>query len=215
MQNKYDSQLKNLKGKLYALLYKIENAIELSLKVLSGRDNALAKKVIDGEKEINRLEQNIEADCLGLLLLEHPLAGDFREVSAALKVITDLERIGDQARDICEICLTFGDESYIKKLIHIPEMGAIAANMVKESVHAYIAGDMEVAKSLDHYDDKVDELFGVLVAELTSLIKQDSANTEQAIKFILIAKYFERIADHAVNIGEWAEYAITGKHKES
>ena len=211
--NKFEQELKYMKEKLYLMLHKIEAAIYGSMTVLVSRNARLAQTIIDNDAEINALEREIEHDCLKLLLIDHPFAGDFREVSATLKVITDLERIGDQARDICRLTLKFGEEDYIKKLVHIPEMGRIVCNMVKESVHSYIAGDLEQAAALEHDDDKVDGLFEVLKAELVELIQKDPSSAEQAILFILIAKYLERIADHAVNIGEWTEYCVTGKHK--
>jgi phosphate transport system protein len=144
--------------------------------------------------------------------MEHPVANDFHEVSAALKMITDLERIGDQACEIAEITTHFGDEEYIKKLEHIPQMAVIVIQMVKDGVQAYINRDLKLARSLDKTDDKVDEMFDVVMHDLTALIKKNPDNAEQAIMFMMITKYLERIGDHAVNIGEWVEYAITGNH---
>ncbi|MEG1529539.1 MAG: phosphate signaling complex protein PhoU, partial [Clostridia bacterium] len=153
---------------------------------------------------------DIEQHCLKVLLMEHPVASDFREITAALKMITDLERIGDQARDICEIVLQFSDEKYIKELVHIPQMAKIASDMVKDSVYAYVNADLAVATSLDKHDDVVDNMFQEIKQELIALVRENSDNTEQAMYFLMIAKYLERIADHAVNIGEWVEYALTG-----
>jgi phosphate transport system protein len=130
-------------------------------------------------------------------------------------MITDLERIGDQARDIAEIATQFGDEEYIKKLEHIPQMAVIVIQMVKDGVQAYINRDLELARSLDKTDDKVDNLFNTVMADLTTLIKKNPDNAEQAILFMMITKYLERIGDHAVNIGEWVEYAITGNRPEN
>jgi phosphate transport system protein len=144
--------------------------------------------------------------------MEQPTAGDFREITAALKMITDLERIGDCARDIADITMQFTDKEYIKKLENIPEMAVVAIQMVNEGVKAYINRDVELARSLDTTDDKVDGLFTVVMHDLTVLIKQDPENAEQAILFMMITKYLERIGDHAVNIGEWVEYSITGVH---
>jgi len=144
--------------------------------------------------------------------MEHPVASDFREVSAALKMITDLERIGDQARDIAEIATQLGDGEYIKQLVHIPQMAVIVIAMVKDGVQAYINRDLALARSLDRTDDKVDELFNVVMSDLTALIKKNPDDAEQAVMFMMITKYLERIGDHAVNIGEWVEYAITGNH---
>jgi phosphate transport system protein len=144
--------------------------------------------------------------------MEHPVARDFREVTAALKMITDLERIGDQAWDIAEITTQFGDEEYVKKLEHVPKMAVIVTEMVKDGVQAYISKDLELARSLDITDDEVDGLFNTVMADLIALIKENPDNAEQAIMLMMITKYLERIGDHAVNIGEWVEYAITGNH---
>jgi phosphate transport system protein len=158
------------------------------------------------------MERDIEQSCLKILMVEHPVAGDFRELSAVLKMLTDLERIGDQARDIAEIATQFGDEEYIKKVVHIPQMAVIVTQMVKDGVQSYINRDLELARSLDRTDDKVDELFNTVKNDLIEMIKKNPGNAEQAVMFIMIDKYLERIGDHAVNIGEWVEYAITGNH---
>ena len=142
--------------------------------------------------------------------MEHPVASDFHDISATLKMITDLERIGDQAWDIAEIVTQFGDEEYVKKLEHIPQMAVIVIQMVKDGVHAHIIRDLAPARSLDKTHDKVDNLFNTVMADLTVLIKNNPDSAEQAIMFMMITKYLERIGDHAVNIGEWVEYAITG-----
>ena len=147
--------------------------------------------------------------------MEHPVASDFREVAAALKMITDHERIGDQASDIAEIITQFGDEEYIKKVEHIPQMAVIVIQMVRDGVQAYINRDIELARSLDRTDDKVDALFNTVMSDLVALIKKNPDNAEQAILFMMITKYLERIGDHAVNIGEWVEYGITGNRPNS
>ena len=207
---RYEKDLNEVFDNLMVMCRHIETAIEMCMKALVERDSNFAQQVFDEEKATNKLERKIESDCLRLLMMETPVASDFREVSAALKMITDLERIGDQARDIAEIALQFGDEAYIKELVHIPQMGAIVIQMIRDSVQSYINKDLELARYLEKADDKVDELFVTVMEDLTELIKKDPDNAEQAIKFMLINKYLERIGDHAVNIGEWVEYAITG-----
>jgi len=211
----YEKELKGIFDSLVLMCRHIEVAIEKCVKSLTDRDFELAKEVYDEEKLIDNLERDIEQSCLKILLMEHPVARDFREVSAALKMITDLERIGDQARDIAEITTQFGDKEYIKKLEHIPLMAIIVIQMVKDGVQAYINRDIELARSLDITDDKVDELFNTVMADLIALIKKNPDNAEQAIMLMMITKYFERIGDHAVNIGEWVEYAITGNHPKT
>ena len=208
----YEKELKGIFDNLVLMCRHIEDAIEKCVKSLTERDFELAKEVYEEEKLIDNLERDIEQSCLKILLMEHPVARDFREVSAALKMITDLERIGDQARDIAEITTQLGDGEYIKKLEHISLMAVIVIQMVKDGVQAYINRDLELARSLDKTDDKVDELFNTVMADLIELIKKNPDNAEQAIMFMMITKYLERIGDHAVNISEWVEYAITGNH---
>ena len=208
----YERELKGVFDNLVLMCRHIETAIEKCVRALSERDFELAAEVFEEDKLIDRMERDIEQSCLKILVMEHPVASDFREVTAALKMITDLERIGDQTRDIAEITVQFGEAEYIKKAVHIPQMAAIVIQMVKDGVQAYINRDLELARSLDKTDDKVDDLFNVVMAELTALIKKNPDNAEQAVMFMMITKYLERIGDHAVNIGEWVEYAITGSH---
>ena len=177
------------------------------------RDTELAREVMQEDKNIDNTEREIEPDCLKILLMERPVASDFRDVSAALKMITDLERIADQAADISEISLQFGQEEFIKEPEHIAQMAKLAIGMVKDGVQSYINRDLETARGLDKRDDRVDELFETIKQDLIELIRRDPANADQAILFMMIAKYLERIGDHAVNIGEWVEYAVTGYHK--
>ena len=213
IRNKYEEELTTVFNKLIVMCRTVEIAIEKSVNSLVHRDTELAGEVIKEDKNVDNLEHEIEQDCLKILLMEHPVASDFRDVSAALKMITDLERIADQAADISEITFQFGDEQFIKEPSHIKEMAKLATGMVKDSVQSYINRDLELARSLDRRDDGVDNLFGKIKGELVELIKKDGRNADQAILFMMIAKYIERIADHAVNIGEWVEYAITGYHK--
>ena len=213
IRNKYEAELAQVFDKLVTMCRETERAIDRSITALVMRDAALSRAVIEEDKNIDRLEHEIEQDCLKILLMEHPVASDFRDVSAALKMITDLERIADQAADISELALGFGNEKYIKEPEHIAEMAKLATAMVKDSVESYINRDVELARSLDGRDDRVDELFETVKNDLVALIRLDGANADQAILFMMIAKYLECIADHAVNIGEWVEYAATGYHK--
>ncbi len=213
IRNKYETELGQMSHKLIAMCRAAEQAIENSITALVKRDREMSKEVIAEDKTIDNMEHDIEQDCLKILLMEHPVAGDFREVSAALKMITDLERIADQAADISEIALQFGDEEFIKEPEHISLMAKLAIEMVKDSVQSYINRDLDLALSLDRRDDRVDLLFETVKKDLIELIRQSADNADQAILFMMIAKYLERIADHAVNIGEWVEYSITGNHK--
>ena len=212
---RYEKDLKSVTDNLVLMCRYIETAIEKCVKAMVERDFELAREVCEEDELVDKLERDIEQSCLKLFMMEQPVAKDFREISAALKMITDLERIGDQARDIAEITMQFGEEEYIKKLVHIPQMALIATQMVKDGIQAYINRDLDLARSLDQTDDKVDELFQVVMGELANLIKESPDNAEQAIMFMMITKYLERIGDHAVNIGEWVEYAITGHHPQT
>lgn len=213
IRNKYEKELTLVFDKLIKMCHDTELAIEKSVKALKSRDFSLAKEVIAEDKTIDNEERDIEQDCLKILLMEHPVAGDFRDVSATLKMITDLERIADQASDISEISLQFGEEKFIKEPFHIEMMSKLVISMVKDGVKSFINKDAEAAKELDKRDDRVDELFRTIKKDLIELIKADSDNADQAILFMMIAKYLERIGDHAVNIGEWTEYAVSGYHK--
>jgi phosphate transport system protein len=208
----YEKELKGIFDNLILMCRHIEYAIENSIKALKEGDYELAKRVYDEEPIVDVLEREIEQACLKILLLEHPVARDFRDVSAALKMITDLERIGDQARDIAEITMQFGEKGYAWKLEFIPIMAAIVVQMVKDGVQAYINRDLELARSLDAADDKVDELFERVMSDLIRAIKSNPEKAEQAVMLMMVNKYLERIGDHAVNVGEWVEYAITGNH---
>ncbi|MGN1472722.1 MAG: phosphate signaling complex protein PhoU [Eubacteriales bacterium] len=213
IRSKYESELALVFNKMVGMCHAVELAIEKSITALRMRDTELAREVMQEDKNIDNTEREIEQDCLKILLMERPVASDFRDVSAALKMITDLERIADQAADISEISLQFGQEEFIKEPEHIAQMAKLAIGMVKDGVQSYINRDLETARGLDKRDDRVDELFETIKQDLIELIRRDPANADQAILFMMIAKYLERIGDHAVNIGEWVEYAVTGYHK--
>jgi len=212
IRTRYEKELQEIFDRLVLMCRHIEVAIEKSVRSLTERDRDLAKEVFEIEELIDRMERDIEQACLKILMMEQPVARDFREVSAVLKMITDLERIGDQARDIAEISMQFDEERIFKKLVHIPQMSAIVTQMVKDGVLSYINRDVELARSLDKSDDKVDALFNLVMNELIEFVRKNPDDAEQAVMFIMINKYLERIGDHAVNIGEWVEYAITGTH---
>lgn len=213
IRNKYESELNSVFTMLINMCHDTELAIEKSINALKHRDNSLAREVMAEDKKIDGEEREIEQACLKILLMEHPVASDFRDISAALKMITDLERIGDQAADISEITLQFSDEQFIKEPEHIELMARLVISMVKDGVNSYINRDLDTARGLNKRDDRVDELFETVKSDLVNLIMQNPKNADQAILFMMIAKYLERIGDHAVNIGEWVEYAATGYHK--
>jgi len=212
MRNKFDSQLEKLNLELITMGALCEDAISASVKGFLDDDDALCQKAVETEDEINRKERDIESICMKLLLEQQPVARDLRVISSALKMISDMERIGDQAYDIAEIA-KFIKNSNVKSKIHIKDMAAAATKMVTDSVDSFVKKDVELARSVMVYDDKVDNLFDCVKDELVQLITEDKANGEFCIDLLMIAKYLERIGDHAVNIAEWVEYSITGTHR--
>jgi phosphate transport system protein len=191
----------------------IEHAIESASKALINQDVNSAKKAIEFDREVDQKEKDIESLCLRLLLQQQPVARDLRQISAALKMITDMERIGDQAADISGIVIYLAGTPYIKKLEHLPQMADAAIRMVKGSIDAYVRKDLALAKEIIDMDDIIDNLFVIVKNELIERIHEKAENGEQAIDLLMVAKYFERIGDHAQNIAEWVEFSITGKHK--
>ena len=212
MRNKFDSQLEKLNLELITMGSLCEDAISASVKGFLDDDDTLCQKAVEAEDEINRKERDIESICMKLLLEQQPVARDLRVISSALKMISDMERIGDQAYDIAEIA-KFIKNSNVKSKIHIKDMAAAATKMVTDSVESFVKKDVELARSVMAYDDKVDNLFNCVKDELVQLITEDKANGEFCIDLLMIAKYLERIGDHAVNIAEWVEYSITGTHR--
>lgn len=210
----YDRDLKTLNSDLVLMASKGETAIRQSIKALIEHDEALAKEVIENDKVIDELEKSIERQCLKLLLKEQPVANDLRNISTALKMITDVERIGDQAADISEIGLKIMNEEYYKKLEHIPIMSELVIEMVSSSVHAFVNRDIDLAKKVIKSDDEVDDMFYEVKNEIVGYIQKDSSVAEQSIYFMMIAKYLERIGDHAVNIADWVIFNITGIHTQ-
>jgi len=212
MRSRFDRELDLLNNELIEMGSLVEKSIENVTQALINRDRELAKVVIKADEEIDMLENNIESRCLKLILQQHPVAGDLRLISSILKMITDLERIGDQAQDIGEIILTLSQEDTIKDLIHLSQMAKATTKMVRESIDAFVNRDMDLANQVIEYDDVVDDLFVIIKDELISLVRDDVGNGEQSIDFLMIAKYFERIGDHAQNIAEWVVFSITGEH---
>ena len=212
MRNKFDSQLEKLNLELITMGALCEDAISASVKGFLDDDDALCRKAVETEDEINRKERDIESICMKLLLEQQPVARDLRVISSALKMISDMERIGDQAYDIAEIA-KFIKNSNVKSKIHIKDMAGAATKMVTDSVDSFVKKDVELARAVMAYDDKVDNLFNCVKDELVQLITEDKANGEFCIDLLMIAKYLERIGDHAVNIAEWVEYSITGTHR--
>jgi len=211
MMRRFDEQLSELNNMMLEMAALVEKTITMASQALTTQDIELAKKVVITEEDIDQKEKDIEALCLKLLLQQQPVAKDLRVISSALKMITDLERIGDQAADISEIVIMMNGAPYVQKLIHIPQMAIATVKMVTKSIDAFVKKDVAVAKAVIEYDDVVDNLFDKVKFDLIELIRSDDPNSEQAIDLLMIAKYFERIGDHACNVAEWAVYSITGR----
>ena len=190
-----------------------EEAISGAAKYLIDNDSALKEKVIDTDKQIDRKERDIENLCLRLILHQQPVATDLRLISAALKMISDMERIGDQASDIAEI-VKFVNKTNLRENVHIGDMARATIKMVTDSIDSFVKRDMDIAQNVILHDDTVDNLFLKIKGELISAIKDGTGDAEALIDLLMIAKYFERIGDHAENIAEWVIYSITGKHAE-
>ncbi len=213
MRNRFDEQLSQLNTELITMGALCEEAISGAAKYLIDNDSALKEKVIDTDKQIDRKERDIENLCLRLILHQQPVATDLRLISAALKMISDMERIGDQASDIAEI-VKFVNKTNLRENVHIGDMACATIKMVTDSIDSFVKRDMDIAQSVILHDDTVDNLFLKIKGELISAIKDGTGDAEALIDLLMIAKYFERIGDHAENIAEWVIYSITGKHAE-
>ena len=213
MRRKFDEQLTELNNHLIEMGGIVEQAIIDAKKALVEQDIELAKKVIMSDDGVDEKEREIESLCLKLLLQQQPVAKDLRLVSSVLKMITDLERIGDHASDISEITLLLAQTQYIKKLVHIPKMADAAMFMVTKSIDAFVKKDEALAREVIEYDDIVDELFVTIKNEVIELVNKSTTYGDQAIDFLMIAKYFERIGDHATNVAEWVIFSLTGVHE--
>ena len=214
MRNKFDMQLDLLNEQLTHMGELCEVAINRGTEALKKGDLKQAAEVIRADEEIDQMEKDIERLCLKLLLQQQPVASDLRVISAALKMISDMERIGDQAADIAELCPYVGD-TLAQGRLHITNMARAAVSMVTESVEAFVQGDLKMACKVVQDDDKVDELFLKVRAELIGCLKEEVGDPEAILDLLMIAKYFERIGDHAVNVAEWVEYSITGIHESN
>lgn len=214
MRNRFDTQLEQLNTQLIQMGALIEASIASAVKALLDQDKEQAKKAIIADQEVDQKEKEIEGLCLKLLLQQQPVARDLRLISAALKMITDMERIGDQAADISEIVIYLADDPYIKKIETIPKMAEETIKMVSDSIDAFVKKDLTLAQSVVDADDIVDVLFVTVKNDLIQLIRENVDNGSQAMDLLMVAKYFERIGDHAVNIAEWVKFSMTGKHKD-
>ncbi len=214
MRSRFDSELLQLKKELTYLGALCETAIAKAAKTLQNASEGKNENLYIEDDEINRKEREIESLCIKLLLKQQPVAKDLRQISAALKMTTDMERIGDQALDIAEI-VSMGKVAKSISTTHLYDMAVETINMVTISIDAFVKQDVELAKSVIDMDDKVDDLFVTVRNEALELVKSDGDNGEMVLDLLMIAKYFERIGDHATNIAEWVVFSITGEHKSN
>lgn len=215
MRNRFDRQLEELNNEMISMGVQISQAIGNAINALLSQNVDKAKEAIAYDEEIDQKEREIESLCFNLLLSQQPVARDLRQISAALKMITDMERIGDHAADISEISIHLSKKAYISHLGHIEQMAKLTSVMVLDCMQAFVDRDMEKAKEIIKRDDQVDGLFLQVRNDLIDLIRQDSKNASQAADLLMVAKYFERIGDHATNIAEWVMFSITGSHKSA
>lgn len=214
MRNHFDEQLAQLNTELITMGALCEEAISKATKYLIDNDESLKQKVIDTDKQIDQKERDIENLCMKLLLQQQPVAKDLRTISSALKMISDMERIGDQASDIAEI-VCFVNRSGIGGKVHIADMARSTIKMVTDSIESFVQNDVNIAYEVIKSDTVVDNLFLKVKNELIAGVKDETNDAEALIDLLMIAKYFERIGDHAENIAEWVIYSITGKHKNN
>ena len=213
MRNRFDEQLGQLNNHLLEMGALIERSIENATQAMINQDVEAAKASVTADHEVDQKEREIEALCLKLLLQQQPVARDLRLISAALKMITDMERIGDQAEDIAEIVTSLNGHA-VEGMELIEEMARETIEMVTASVDAFVKKDVELAQKVIARDDVVDDYFSRVKFGIISWIAENRSDGEFALDLLMIAKYFERIGDHATNIAEWVIYSVTGTHKE-
>lgn len=213
-RTRFDEQLEELHVELIKMGSLCEEAISLSARALEEEDKEIEKRVFHLETEIDEMERTIETLCMRLLLHQQPVARDLRTVSAALKMISDMERIGDQAADIVEL-VPYIVKSETKSKSHIKDMAKETVSMVTDSVEAFVKKNLDLAAKVIKKDDIVDEMFAQIKQELMELVRSQDVDAEPALDLLMAAKYFERIGDHAVNVAEWVEYSVTGIHNSN
>ena len=209
----FDDELSLLNTELIKMGALCERAVRSALNVYFLGKKADAETANKLEKEIDSKERDIEDLCMKLILRQQPVAGDLRLISSAIKMISDMERIGDQAQDIADIAINIDSEE-INDHVHIRNMSETALSMVSKSIDAFVKKDVSTAEKVIKMDDIVDEGFDKIKEELIQAVREDSKKSEEYIDILMIAKYIERIGDHAVNIAEWVEYSVTGTHRK-
>ena len=214
MRTKFDEQLNQLNQELMHMGTMIEEQIQKAVVAFMKQDTELARIIMDNDTDVDREEKKIENICFNLLMQQQPVARDLRTISAAMKMVTDMERIGDHAADISEMTILIADNTYVKQLDHIQKMASETVQMLMKSIQAYVDKDMETAKAVIKNDDVIDELFLEVKQDLIAMIHANADCGEQATDLLMVAKYFERIGDHATNIAEWVIFALDDKNRE-
>ncbi len=211
MRTKFDEQLHMLNQEMMHMGSMIEEKIQKAIEALIGQNRSLAKEIMDGDSEVDREQKKIENICFNLLMQQQPVARDLRVISAAMKMVTDMERIGDHAADISEMTVMMSDTPYVADLEDIKKMASETVLMLIRSIEAYVEKDMLKAQSVIDHDDIVDDLFHKNKQDLIELIQKNPAVSEQAADMLMVAKYFERIGDHATNLAENIIFALDDK----
>lgn len=210
----FDQQILEIKHKVLRMGSFVENIVNLAVTALKNQDIEMAKKVYVEDDKIDDIELEIEQQCMMMLALQQPLARDLRTIATALKIITDLERMGDHAVNIAKITIEIGKEPLIKPLIDIPKMANISQDMIRMSLDAFVKEDIELAEKVALMDEEVDDLYEAIVEEVLDIIAKDKDLARQGTKLLFVGRFLERIADHTTNICERIIYMVTGELKE-
>ena len=214
MRERFENQLRELNLKLLKMGVLVLDIIEEAVQSLVNQDLERAEKIYQMDDQIDALELELENECMKLLALQQPMARDLRVIGTIMKIITDLERMGDHAVNIAKVTIKIGDEPLIKPLVDIPRMAKLSQTMVNKSLDAFMRSDIHLAEEVAHDDEAVDEIYEKIYIELIEMIIEDPSITKQATHLLFIGRYLERIADHATNIGERVIYMVTGERVE-
>ena len=208
MRSKFDEQLAELNNEMINMGIMIEQSISKAIEALNKRDEVLAKEIMEGDSRIDQAQKKIENICFNLLIQQQPVASDLRTITAAMKMVTDMERIGDHAADISEMTIFMGQDSVINNFEHISKIASETVLMLNHSIEAYVERNRKKAREVIEHDDIVDSLFNDVKKDIISLIKNNPGDGEEATDLLMVAKYFERIGDHATNIAEWVIFSL-------
>lgn len=208
MRSRFDEQLRELNKEMIDMGRMIVQSIAMAIEALTDKDDILAKRIMERDDQVDHAQKKIENICFNLLIQQQPVARDLRTVTAAMKMVTDMERIGDHAADISEMTILMGKESPIDKFQHINKMASETVIMLNHSIEAYVERNKEKAKEVIEHDNVVDQLFDEVKKDIINLIQKDAGDGEEALDLLMVAKYFERIGDHATNIAEWVIYSL-------